>query len=105
MGAKFEEQYISELIGIEDKARSVIVQAIGHERRMAEFEAVVESEECSRVQLLHKLQAETAYSREQFQLVSSVTQLNAVANVRRKGRDDLSADILFDALKALRGAD
>jgi hypothetical protein len=95
--ASFEEKYISELIDIEDKARRLIVKAIDHDRG---------------VSLLEAYHGETAallkppeYLEEQKRLVASIAHLNSVANVRRKGRDDLKVEVYFDAVATLYRCD
>mmetsp|Transcript_33626 Transcript_33626/g.78581 ORF Transcript_33626/g.78581 Transcript_33626/m.78581 type:complete len:525 (-) Transcript_33626:114-1688(-) len=92
--AKFEQKYIGDLIAIEDKARSLIVQAIEHEKRLRalENEGGVTAA------------ASPEYIEVQAQLVSCVARINAVANFRRKGRDDFRADVLTDAAATLRMA-
>lgn len=90
--AKFEERYISELVQIEAKARSIIVHAIERERCLQQFEAkhgedVWEMPEGRAVQRA---------------LVAAITRLNSVANVNRKGRDDLRSEVLFEAHMTLR---
>jgi len=50
-----------------------------------------------------KVSAECLLERSKF--VQRISELNAVANTERKGRTDLSADILGEALKFWRGSD
>jgi hypothetical protein len=90
--ASFEDKYISELIGIEYKARQLIVDAYTYEERLQQLE-----------KSHHK--DETEITKTVTQLVGSISKLNATANSRRKGRDDLRADILFGAQEALRRCD
>uniref|UniRef100_A0A7S0F9X3 Uncharacterized protein n=1 Tax=Pyrodinium bahamense TaxID=73915 RepID=A0A7S0F9X3_9DINO len=90
----FEHKYIYELIAIEEKARRLLVQAI-------------EQEQCVHTsEVQHKdpvaLQQLPEYREGQRLLVACVAHLNSVANVSRKGRDDLSVSVLFDALSTLR---
>mmetsp|Transcript_21918 Transcript_21918/g.50058 ORF Transcript_21918/g.50058 Transcript_21918/m.50058 type:complete len:518 (-) Transcript_21918:69-1622(-) len=89
--ARFEQKYIGDLIAIEDKARSLIVQAIDHERKLRELEkdSAAQTPE---------------YLATQEQLVACVARINAVANFRRKGRDDFRADVLRDAAATLQMA-
>jgi hypothetical protein len=87
--AGFEQRYISELIGIEVKARQLIVDAVSHEERLQELEACHDRDE-------------KRISKELNLLVKSIARLNAVANSRRKGRDDLSAEILLSAQATLQ---
>jgi hypothetical protein len=90
--ASFEERYISELVQIEAKARSHIVQAIELERQL---------------KLLDMQHGEDAWTQVDYvevqrSLISAVAHLNSVANVNRKGRDDLRVEVLQEAMSALR---
>jgi len=99
--ANFEQKYINELIQIEDQARRLIVQAMDSEQRLQKMEA-------ERSIKAHQLQAAVdlpGYKSELRHLVGCTARLNSVANCRRKGRDDLSADILLDAVKTLASCD
>mmetsp|Transcript_122130 Transcript_122130/g.272710 ORF Transcript_122130/g.272710 Transcript_122130/m.272710 type:complete len:447 (+) Transcript_122130:121-1461(+) len=86
--ACFEHQYIAELIAIEEQARKLIVQAVDQE---------------SRLRALEQQRAPSAIAIEEArsQLIASIAHLNSVANFRRKGRDDLGADILTSAIAVL----
>jgi len=95
--AAFEKKYISELIQIEDQARKLIVQAVESERRLRDLEACHGETEA--------LLARADYQAEQRKLVGSISYLNSVANFRRKGRDDLPADVLFDAVRTIQRCD
>mmetsp|Transcript_142773 Transcript_142773/g.397704 ORF Transcript_142773/g.397704 Transcript_142773/m.397704 type:complete len:539 (+) Transcript_142773:162-1778(+) len=95
--ASFEHKYITELIDIEEKARRLIVQAIEHERCLQLLEAHHGEGEV--------LQQLPDYHEDQKRLVGSIAHLNSVANFRRKGRDDLGADVLVDAIATLRRCD
>lgn len=95
--ARFEHKYIAELIEIEEKARRLIVQAIEHERCLQLLEAHHGEGEA--------LQQVPEYHQELKKLVACVAHLNSVANFRRKGRDDLGVDVLFDAMNTLRRCD
>jgi len=95
--ASFEHKYIAELIDIEEKARRLIVQAIEHERTLQLLEAHHGESEA--------LQQLPDYQEEQKRLVACIAHLNSVANFRRKGRDDLGVDVLFDAIATLRRCD
>jgi hypothetical protein len=94
--ASFEHKYITELIAIEEKARQLIVDAIKHEQTL---------------QLMEKDPSETKathspkYREEVSRLVKCIARLNARANVRRKGRDDLGVEILFGAHATLQRCD
>lgn len=99
--ASFEHKYIAELIEIEEKARRLIVHAIEHDKCVA----LIEDENTKKggdEELLVKLES---YSEITKKLVASVAHLNSVANTRRKGRDDLSFTVLFDAMMTLRRCD
>lgn len=91
-GQNFEDRYISELVQIEQKARNLIVQAIEHEKHLRELEA----------QFGKNRWDEEEYNHELRLMVAAVTRLNSVANVHRKGRDDLRVDVLLHASKILR---
>lgn len=95
--AAFEKKYISELIAIEDQARKLIVQAVDSEKRLRDLEAKYGETEA--------LLARFEYQAEQRRLVGSISYLNSVANFRRKGRDDLPADVLFDAVRTIQRCD
>jgi len=90
--ARFEERYISELVEIEAKARSHIVLAIELERRLQQLESQ-HGEDAWELQ---------EYRQVQHALVAAVTRLNSVANVNRKGRDDLRVEVLVEARAALK---
>merc|ERR1712061_248559 len=72
--ANFEQAYITDLIGIEEKARLLIVEAVDHESRLQELEAI---------------NSRHQYKDVQRRLAGSIARLNSVANYSRKGRDDL----------------
>lgn len=95
--AAFEKKYISELIAIEDQARKLIVQAVDCEKRLRDLEAKYGETEA--------LLVRSEYQAEQRRLVGSISYLNSVANFRRKGRDDLPADVLFDAVRTIQRCD
>mmetsp|Transcript_44794 Transcript_44794/g.130456 ORF Transcript_44794/g.130456 Transcript_44794/m.130456 type:complete len:537 (-) Transcript_44794:208-1818(-) len=94
--ASFEHKYIAELIEIEEKARRLIVRAIEHERTVTSFEEQYPESTWQNV---------PGYVEAQKSLVGSIGHLNSVANVRRKGRDDLVVNVLFDAMNTLRRCD
>ncbi|CAE7714679.1 unnamed protein product, partial [Symbiodinium pilosum] len=89
--------YISELIQIEDQARKLIVQAVESERRLRDLE--------TRYGETEALLAQPDYQSEQRKLVGCISYLNSVANFRRKGRDDLPAEVLFDAVRTIQRCD
>jgi hypothetical protein len=88
--AKFEERYVSELIVIEGRARNVLMQAIEQETALSRIGMRRYSPD---------------FRDAQHRLVGSIARLNAVANFRRKGRDDLAGDILDSAQTVLRRCD
>jgi len=95
--AEFEQQYITELIEIEAKARRLIVQAVEQERKLHQLETSLKANG-NRGRLFEVPE----YKQEQRRLVACVARLNSVANINRKGRDDLGAEILESANEALR---
>lgn len=92
--AAFEHKYITNLIVIEDRARQLVVKAVEAERRLRRLEASLPRTTC-------RGNAPPEYMAAQRALVECISRLNAVANHRRKGRDDLGGDILESALAAL----
>jgi uncharacterized protein YeaO (DUF488 family) len=76
--ARFEQSYVTELIAIENKSRQLLQLAVQQEHRARHCELAQQREA-------------------QRDLVGSIARLNAVANFKRKGRDDLDAEILFRA--------
>jgi len=93
--ASFEHKYIMELIEIEEKARRLVVQAIERERHLQLIEA----------RNLHPVSQQTEYREELKRFVACIAHLNSVANVRRKGRDDLSMEVLLEAMQTLSRCD
>jgi hypothetical protein len=94
--ASFEHKYITELIAIEEKARQLIVDAIKHEQALQQME----KDPCET-----KVTHQPKYREEVSRLVKCIARLNARANVRRKGRDDLGVEILFGAQTTLQRCD
>eukprot|EP00933_Yihiella_yeosuensis_P071605 TRINITY_DN79822_c0_g1_i1.p1 TRINITY_DN79822_c0_g1~~TRINITY_DN79822_c0_g1_i1.p1 ORF type:complete len:538 (-),score=97.19 TRINITY_DN79822_c0_g1_i1:73-1686(-) len=86
--AGFEHKYIAELIGIEEQARKLIVQAVQAEMKLGSLDEIPNTDE-------------SEYRQAQATLVHCIAHLNSVANFQRKGRDDLGPDILYSALAAL----
>ncbi|CAE8605682.1 unnamed protein product [Polarella glacialis] len=84
--AGFENKYISELIGIEEQARRLIIDAVNAEARLG---------------MLEDKRGSPEFGAAQQTLVRCIAHLNSVANFRRKGRDDLGSDILESALVVL----
>jgi len=91
--ANLEHKYIEELIQIENQARSMVVEAIMLEKQLSSLEEQI-------VDSGNHRPSEQACEKARQDLVQSFGQLNAVANHRRKGRDDLKADILEAAMRA-----
>lgn len=77
---------------IEAKARSHIVQAINFERRLQQLESQ-HGQDVWKVPACEEVQR---------RLVGAVARLNSVANVNRKGRDDLRVEALLEAQSVLR---
>jgi len=97
--ANFEHKYITELIDIESKAKRLIVQAIKQELQLQQLERG--TEEAGWYSLL----SSARYRAEQRSLVELISLLNSVANISRKGRDDLTSDILESAFEVLHRCD
>jgi len=95
--AGFESKYIADLIAIEDQARQLVVRAVEAEQRLRRCEAMQHQDGSP------ELAEEHAHARRK--LVEQIAKLNAVANHKRKGRDDLSCDILESALQVLKSSD
>lgn len=90
--ASFEHKYIAELIGIEEKARKYLVAAVEHESKMSEIEAQFKKED---------LCACPAYIAVRREFIMCLARLNSVANIRRKGRDDMTDAVLVKAIAVL----
>lgn len=91
--ANFEHCYITDLIAVENRARQVVARAVEAEQWLRSLEGprgVVAPQNLNR------------HREAQRSLVACISQLNAVANCRRKGRDDLTDDILESAIVALK---
>merc|ERR1719313_1282865 len=78
-------------MNIEDQAKKLVRNAIQQECKLHELESACMESDC----------AELVLERSEF--VQCISRLNAVANTERKGRSDLSADILGHALKLWQG--
>lgn len=87
--ANFEQHYIAELIAFEEKARGLLVQAVGFAHRLRVMEAAGEAETSEEYRSVRR------------SLAACISRLNSVANSRRKGRDDLDGKILEGAAAAL----
>jgi len=92
--AKFEERYINELINIEEKARSVLLEAVKWSRSMRNLE-----DEAQRTQGFRA--RNQVYCESEMRLVECIARMNACANHRGKGRDDLTVSILTAARAAM----
>lgn len=88
--ADFEASYIGELIAIEAKARQLLTETIKHEQRLTELERL----NCKKDV---RLQDDDDYRQAQRLLIAGLNRMNASANIRRKGRDDLGELILVAA--------
>jgi len=91
--AAFENKYISELIDIEAQPRKLIMTAIEHDQKLVDLETRHGRQ---------RVAALPEYTDTQRKLVRSIAHLNSVANFRRKGRDDLTVEILWDAMKTIK---
>ncbi len=86
----YEQLYVIELMLIEQDARRFITEAIEVEKEIT----------CSEVRerAKGKIMVETPdYNKNRQKLIGYINKINAVANPEGKGRDDLQADILFQA--------
>jgi len=92
--ANFEHRYIEALILIEEKARRLVVDSIQVEKTLQEMEARDGDSQNTPEQ-----------KEERSKLIKCICKLNSVANFKRKGRDDLNADILDDALALIRASE
>lgn len=101
--SNFERSYIEELMAIEQGAKVLVSRAAELDKRLLDMEGNVALS--AKAATIASLQSHASYPREQGRFVESVSKLNSVANFRRKGRDDLRADILVDALTALQPPD
>lgn len=101
--AEFEKAYISELIVMETQARSVIVEAAAQEAALTRAEELVAKRNPTPalgLVIMEEIDQVLAYRRRR--MVQSICGLNALANNRGKGRDDLDVDILVIALAVER---
>lgn len=105
----FEQAYIKELIEIEVLARDPLVQAVNlHEAlRAAEERSRSPEQERKLMRALNNLQDQRRdHARDCAErLVEQVCRLNALANTRGRGRDDLGLDIWERAEALLREKD
>eukprot|EP00929_Paragymnodinium_shiwhaense_P050681 TRINITY_DN25527_c0_g1_i1.p1 TRINITY_DN25527_c0_g1~~TRINITY_DN25527_c0_g1_i1.p1 ORF type:complete len:573 (+),score=117.62 TRINITY_DN25527_c0_g1_i1:113-1831(+) len=90
--AAFEHAYVSELMQIEKLSRAKLVDAI---HLASQLQRQQRPED-----LVFSFDGRAAEMRQQ--LMACLCDMNAVANIRRKGRDDLRVDVLDCALATLR---
>ena len=90
----YEEKYINELIEIEKRSRRYIFEGIELEKAMSQYETKANI----RGKLLYN---DKEYNEIRKKFVSLLSNLNKVANIEGKGRDDLGVDILFKAESVL----
>lgn len=93
--AAFENMYISELGNIEATYIKLIEVAIEYEQKLEDLEAK------------HSHQTVVCipeYMDTQRSLVHSMAHLNSLANSHQEGRDQLSAEILWDAVKTIQSS-
>lgn len=88
--ARFEHRYIMNLIHVEQEAKKLITDSVDQEGILQKLEAIGMDCDC------------TEYRDERTKFVQCISKLNAVANTERKGRTDLSDEILDNALKLWR---
>mmetsp|Transcript_183175 Transcript_183175/g.580736 ORF Transcript_183175/g.580736 Transcript_183175/m.580736 type:complete len:378 (+) Transcript_183175:1756-2889(+) len=81
---------------VQQRARGLVAQAVECEQRLSALEARHSEEELSEL---------PAYQVEKRALVQSIGKLNSVANIQRKGRDDLSVGILDAACELLEACE
>lgn len=89
--AAFEHRYISDLIEIEGKARRLVVEAIEQEQALQRLDAK-----------WGRCHEHPEYVEARRRLVACIARINAVANTKRRGRDDLGAEILECAYATCR---
>lgn len=93
---EYEEKYISELIVIEESARLPVTRAIKYITELT----IEEQKEIAKGKVITGVQSEQAkYSRRK--LVDMFREMNSVANIEGKGRDDLGVEVLEEAEKVL----
>lgn len=92
----FEQIYVNELMMIEKNARRMISDSISIEKEIQN----IEIREKMRGKIL--LTTDETYNTMRKKLVEKIAQINSVANLEGKGRDDLNLDILLEAEGILR---
>ena len=90
----YEEKYINELIDIEKQSRRYIFEGIELEKEMTQYETRANI----RGKLLYN---NTEYNNIRAKFVNLLANLNKVANIEGKGRDDLNVEILLKAESVL----
>ncbi|KAL4464053.1 hypothetical protein ABPG74_005990 [Tetrahymena malaccensis] len=95
--AKFEQLYVMELMVIETEARRYVQCAIEIEKELTSFE--IREKIKGRIFISSQSQE---YTNLRKTLCKYIAQMNAVANMEGKGRDDLDIEILIQAEGILR---
>lgn len=93
--AQFEQVHISELITMEQRALDVLVQAAEHEHLLGLLERRHRND---RRALLQRADYRGAHDR----LSALVARMSSAANDRRRGREDLDADVLLEAMSLVQ---
>ena len=87
----YEQSYVFELMVIETDARRFVVEAIKLEQSITDYETITRKKG---VAFLHN---NKDYIELRSKLLLKMCEINAVANVLGKGRDDFTIDILHKA--------
>jgi len=87
----YEKLYVFELMVIEQDARRYINQAIDLEKKLSEFE---KSQSKRGIVII---QASPDYNKLRSSLIRQLCEINSVANVQGKGRDDFDVTVLLAA--------
>lgn len=93
--ANFEEAYVLDLMQVQSRARALITEAVAREHWLRVVEKRYQHFSTARRERV------PAYHAARQDLVTCIARLNAVANSKRKGRDDLSVDVLESAIEVL----
>ena len=93
--AAYENLYVKELMSIESEARKYITDAIEIEKKIT----IAETKEKNRGRILLD---SPEYDKQRTLLINQFAQINSVANIDGKGRDDLGIEILIAAEGILR---
>eukprot|EP00930_Biecheleria_cincta_P013487 TRINITY_DN11991_c0_g4_i1.p1 TRINITY_DN11991_c0_g4~~TRINITY_DN11991_c0_g4_i1.p1 ORF type:complete len:546 (+),score=99.11 TRINITY_DN11991_c0_g4_i1:78-1640(+) len=94
--AAFEHKYINELMAIEARPRMLMMAAIENEQKLQDLETKHRHQQVA---------TRPEYMDAQTSLVQKISHLNSIANVHRKGRTDLSVEILWDAVKIIESCE